>query len=457
MARNTITGQNIIVMKTLPQETKRHDKGLFVRQGSLYCRQTATPPISVFFMTYIRRLSSFKDITAVQWRTLLATTLGWMLDAMDVMLYSFALVAIQKEFALSGTQSGLLTTVMLFSAALGGTLAGYLADRYGRTKVLMGSILTYSLFTAAIATATSFEQLLFWRALVGFGLGAEWSAGTVLVAESWPSQHRGKAMAITQSGWALGYILASLFAAAILPTYGWRPLFALGILPALLTLWIRRAVPEPDVWSPTAARVPLSTLFRPPLGRYVLVSIAMSSLILFAYWGLFTWVPAYLASPIEKGGAGLSVVRSTGWIIPMQLGALAGYLSFGFLADRFGRRPVFVSFLFGAAIVTYLYGNLAQSPGLLLALGPLVGFFGHGYYSAFGAILSELFPSGIRATAQGLCYNAGRVFSALAPAGIGALADRQGIGAALGMTAAFFALGGLLIFGLPETKGRELT
>jgi MFS family permease len=415
-------------------------------------------------MAYIRNLSllgeitpAFAEITPAQWRTLLAAMLGWMLDAMDVMLYSFALVSIQQEFSLSGTQSGLLTTAMLFAAALGGILAGYLADRIGRTRVLMASILIYSLFTAAIATATSFEQLLFWRVLVGIGLGAEWSAGTVLVAESWPARHRGKAIAITQSGWAIGYILASLLAAAILPVYGWRPLFAIGILPALLTLWIRRAVPEPAAWSPAAPRQPLGSLWRPPLRRYVLVSVSMASLILFAYWGLFTWVPAYLASPVDKGGAGLSVVRSTGFIIPMQLGALAGYLCFGFLADRFGRRPVFVGFLLGAAVVTYLYGGLAQSPGLLLALGPLVGFFGHGYYSAFGAILSELFPSGIRATAQGLCYNGGRVVSALAPAGIGFLADRQGIGAALAMTAAFFALGGLLIFGLPETKGRDLT
>jgi MFS family permease len=152
-------------------------------------------------MAYIRNLSLFAEITPVQWRTLLAAMLGWMLDAMDVMLYSFALVAIQQEFALTGTQSGLLTTAMLFAAALGGILAGYLADRVGRTRVLMGSILTYSLFTAAIATASSFEQLLFWRILVGFGLGAEWSAGTVLVAESWPARHRGKAIAITQSGW----------------------------------------------------------------------------------------------------------------------------------------------------------------------------------------------------------------------------------------------------------------
>ncbi len=207
----------------------------------------------------------------MQWRTLLAAMLGWILDAMDVMLYSFALVSIQQEFSLSGAQSGLLTTAMLFSAALGGTLAGYLADRIGRTRVLMGSILTYSLFTAAIATASSFEQLLFWRVLVGFGLGAEWSAGTVLVAESWPSKHRGKAIAITQSGWAIGYILASLLAAAILPTYGWRPLFAVGILPALLTLWIRRAVPEPKVWSASAPRQPIGILFRPPLFRYVVV------------------------------------------------------------------------------------------------------------------------------------------------------------------------------------------
>ncbi len=407
-------------------------------------------------MAYIRNLSLFAEITPVQWRTLLAAMLGWMLDAMDVMLYSFALVAIQQEFALTGTQSGLLTTAMLFAAALGGILAGYLADRVGRTRVLMGSILTYSLFTAAIATASSFEQLLFWRILVGFGLGAEWSAGTVLVAESWPARHRGKAIAITQSGWAIGYILASLLAAAILPAYGWRPLFALGILPALLTLWIRRAVPEPAAWSPALPRQPIRILWRPPLRRYVLVSVSMASLILFAYWGLFTWVPAYLASPVEKGGAGLSVVRSTGFIIPMQLGALAGYLSFGFLADRFGRRPAFVGFLLGAGVVTYLYGGLAQSPGFLLALGPLVGFFGHGYYSAFGAILSELFPSGIRATAQGFCYNGGRVVSALAPAGIGFLADRHGLGAALAMTAGFFALGGLLVFGLPETNGRDL-
>ncbi|MBM3787426.1 MAG: MFS transporter [Acidobacteria bacterium] len=402
----------------------------------------------------------FGEITGTQWRTLLAAMLGWMLDALDVMLYSFALLPMQKEFGLTGAQAGTLTTVTLAAAAAGGTLAGILADRYGRTKVLMGSILTYSLFTALIATAQSFEQLLLWRTLVGLGLGAEWSAGTVLVAETWPAAHRGKAIGITQSGWAIGYLAAAGLAALILPTYGWRPLFAIGALPALLALWIRRSVPEPQVWRDsmkTPLRERFRIIFSPPLGKYAVLAIGMSSFVLFAYWGLFTWVPAYLATPVEKGGAGLSIVRSSAWIAPMQIGALAGYLLFGVLADRFGRRPSFAAFLTGAAIVTVLYGGAARSPQTLLWLGPLVGLFGHGYYSAFGAILSEIFPSTVRATAQGLCYNGGRILSAFAPAVIGAVADRQGLGSALTLTAAFFLIGGVLVFALPETKGRSLS
>lgn len=386
--------------------------------------------------------------------------LGWMLDALDVMLYSFALLPMQKEFGLTGAQSGVLTTVTLAAAAIGGTAAGALADRFGRTKVLMGSILTYSIFTALIATARSYEELLLWRALVGIGLGAEWSAGTVLVAETWPAEHRGKAIGITQSGWAIGYLAAAGLAALILPTYGWRPLFAIGALPALVTLWIRRSVPEPQVWR-ASEKIPLGErlgiIFRPPLLKYTLVAIAMSSLVLFAYWGLFTWVPAYLATPVDKGGAGMSIVRSSAWIAPMQIGALAGYLLFGIFADRVGRRPSFALFLTGAAIVTLIYGGAAGSPQMLLWVGPLVGFFGHGYYSAFGAILSELFPSRVRATAQGLCYNGGRILSAFAPAVIGALADQHGLGSALMLTAGFFLAGGWLVFALPETKGRVLS
>lgn len=380
---------------------------------------------------------------------------------MDVMLYAFALGHIREEFGLSAAGAGALASVTLLSSAIGGIGFGVLADRYGRARMLRVAILTYSLFTALTATANSVAALVLWRTLVGFGLGGEWSAGSVLVAETWPARHRGKAVGIMQSGWAIGYILAATLAAVVIPPFGWRPLFVLGLLPSLLVIYIRRNVPEPARWQPTAAgegRVvdTLARLLRPPLRRRTVVATALATFLMFAYWGLFTWVPAFLASPVEQGGAGMGVVRSSGWIVPMQLGALLGYLSFGFLADRFGRRPVFLAFVLGAALLVPIYGGAARHPMVLLLLGPLIGFFGHGYFSVFGAMLAELYPTAIRATGQGLCYNAGRAVSALAPYTIGAIADARGLGAALGVTSLFFLVAGGLMFGLPETRGAEL-
>jgi MFS family permease len=395
-----------------------------------------------------------------EWKALVAGTAGWALDAMDVMLYAFALVAIRDEFGLSGAGAGALASVTLLASAAGGIGFGVLADRYGRARMLRVAILTYSVFTALTATSQSVAALVLWRTLVGIGLGGEWSAGSVLVAETWPAAHRGKAIGIMQSGWAVGYMMAAGLAALILPTWGWRPLFLLGVFPALLAWWIRKRVPEPEQWKPTTApragRAALAEIFRPPLLGRTLVATGVATLLLFAYWGLFTWVPTFLASPVEQGGAGMGVVRSTGWIIPMQVGALAGYLSFGFLADRFGRRPVFLAFVLGSALLVPIYGGAARDATVLLLLGPLIGFFGHGYFSVFGSMLAELYPTRIRATAQGLCYNSGRAVSALAPSAIGALADLHGLGSALGVTSLFFLAAGLLILRLPETRGREL-
>ncbi len=382
---------------------------------------------------------------------------------MDVMLYAFALTAIQREFGLTAGAAGSLASLTLLTSAFGGALAGYLADRYGRARILIYSILTYSLFTGITASARSFAELALWRALVGFGLGAEWSAGSVLVAETWPPEHRGKAIGLVQSGWAIGYILAALLAAAILPSYGWRPLFVVGTFPALLTLWIRREVHEPAIWLQSGQRghrqvhhVPWQMIARPPLLRRTLLATLLATALLFAYWGLFTWVPTFLSSPVEKGGAGLSLLKSTAWIIPVQIGAFLGYNLFGVMADRFGRRPILLVFVLGAAASVPLYGLAGRNVGILLVLGPLIGFFGHGYFSVFGAMLAELFPSAIRATAQGICYNTGRGISALAPSLIGAISERQGIGAALACTSAFFLLGGVVIFFLPETRGGVL-
>lgn len=403
--------------------------------------------------------SSADPITPAQWKTLIAAGLGWMLDALDVMLYAFALGAIRSEFGLDAAQAGALASVTLLASAAGGILFGFAADRIGRARALIVSILTYSVFTALTATSRSVAELVLWRALVGIGLGGEWSAGSVLVAETWPARHRGKAIGLMQSGWAIGYAAAALLAAAILPVYGWRVLFALGIAPALLTVWIRRSVPEPEIWSASARRPLLDAraLLRPPLRRRVVVSTALATSLLFAYWGLFTWVPSYLAGPKEAGGAGLGIVRSSWWIVAMQAGAFLGYSSFGFLADRFGRRPTLQAFVLGAAVLVPVYGMGARSATALLLLGPLVGFFGHGYFSVFGAMLAELFPSSIRATAQGICYNAGRAVSALAPFTIGALADAYGLGIALAFTSAFFLAGAFLVLLLPETRGEELS
>lgn len=403
-------------------------------------------------------LSWTRTITPLQWKTLAAAQLGWALDAMDVMLYAFALPAIREEFGLSAAAAGGLASATLLASAAGGILFGALADRIGRARALVYSILTYSVFTALTGTAHSVTALVFWRGLVGLGLGGEWAAGSVLVAETWPAEHRGKAIGWMQSGWAIGYAAAALLAAAILPVWGWRVLFVLGLAPALLALWIRARIPEPEIWRNTtpASRGNWRLLLHPPLRGRAVAATSLCTVLLCAYWGLFTWVPAFLAGPRSEGGAGLGIVRSSLWIVLLQAGAFLGYALFGVLSDRIGRRPSVLAFVLIAAVLVPIYGGAARSQTTLLLLGPLVGFFGHGYFSVFGAMLAELFPSSIRGTAQGFCYNAGRAISAVAPWSVGALADRYGTGAALGCTSVLFVAAAALITLLPETRGEAL-
>ena len=406
------------------------------------------------------RLAWLREATPEARRALFAAAAGWMLDAMDVMLYAFALTAIRAEFGLDGARAGLLASVTLVASAVGGIGAGILSDRFGRARVLVFSILAYALFTGATATSRTVAELVFWRALVGLGLGGEWSAGSVLVAETWPAAHRGKAIGLMQSGWSVGYVLAAFLAAAVLPRWGWRPLFLLGILPGLLAFWVQRRVAEPEIWRTRGAKAAggagLGALLKPPLLGRAVAATSLATALLFAYWGLFTWVPAFLAEPAARGGAGLGLVRSTGFVVAMQAGAFLGYTTFGVLADRFGRRPVVLAFVLGAAVAVPAFGLLARSGAALLLLAPVVGYLGHGYFSVFGAMLAELFPSSVRGAAQGFCYNAGRAVSALAPFTIGALADRHGLGSALALTAAFYVAGAFLLRFLPETRGQEL-
>jgi MFS family permease len=399
-----------------------------------------------------------RTITRAQWEVLAAAMLGWMLDAMDFVLYLMALTTLQAEFGFGRGTAGLLATVTLLASALGGLLFGVVADRVGRARTLSITVLWFSFCSLGTATAQDLAQLVLWRAALGLGMGGEWASGAVLVSETWPAAHRGKAIGIMQSGWALGYILAALLAAAVLPTLGWRWLFAAGVLPALLVFWVRRRVREPARWAGPPGGSPLREIFGPALWRRTLAAAALSTAVMFAYWGVFTWLPAFLAAPAGEGGAGLDVRSVTGWVVPTQLGAFAGYLSFGFIADRVGRRRAFVAFMLAAACLVPLYGQLARQPAALLVVGPLLGFFGHGYFSVFGSLLAEQFPTRVRATGQGFTYNAGRALGALAPYCIGALAQVEGVGVglALAATSAFFLLGAVLILFVPDTQGRPL-
>jgi MFS family permease len=402
--------------------------------------------------------ASLRAITKQQWLVLFAAQAGYMLDAMDVLLFVFAVNVIRDQFHLSAAQAGLVSSFTLASSAIGGIGFGILSDRMGRAKSLIWSILIYSVASAGTALSWNLISLLFWRAIVGIGLGAEWSSGAVLVAETWPAEHRAKAVGIMQSGWALGYLLAAGVTAVVLPRWGWKALFLTGLLPAFFALALRNKIGEPEIWRESRNQKKVSPLeiLKGSLLRRTMLASALATSVLFAYWGLFTWIPGFLSASAARGGAGLSIVRTSGFIVPMQAGAFAGYVAFGWLADKIGRRPAFVLYVIGAAVATPIYGATHDERTLLL-LGPVIGFLGTGFFSLFGAMLAELYPTPLRGAGLGFVYNIGRGLSSLAPWVVGFFADRYGIGASLALNSAFFLLGAALIFTLPETKKIALT
>jgi len=411
---------------------------------------------------------TFRDVTPAQWRTLIAAAAGWMFDSMDFLIYVMAIGRLQQYFGFDSATAGLLATITLLTAAAGGLAFGVIADKIGRVRALSLTIIVYSVCSIGAATSQSIVQLAIWRALLGFGMGGEWAAGGVLVSETWPAALRNKATSIVQSAWAIGAILAAGLAGLffdVLPlgNEAWRWLFAVGALPSLLVLWLQRRVEEPELWKANrdAGKLkgnPYKVLFGPELRKRTLLACTLSSLLLFAYWGLFTWLPNLLASPIEKGGAGMTIVKSVAFIVPMQLGAFAGYLSFGPLADKFGRRRTFAAFTITAALVVPVYLRLMSTPSLLFILGPVLGFVGHGYWSMLGPLLSELFPTAVRASGQGLGYNSGRLAGAAAPYVMGVLATIPSVGivAALGLTSVFFVAAAALIYAIPDTSHAPL-
>jgi|SRR5579859_1344379 len=400
-----------------------------------------------------------KDVSQAERKSLIAGGLGWMLDAMDVMLYSLVLAYLIHEFGMSTRTAGLLNSLTLGASAIGGFFFGVLADRIGRTRALMASILVYSLSSAACGLSHSIPQLAAFRFLLGLGMGGEWSCGAALVAETWRAEHRGRALGLMQSAYAIGEAIAAIVVLLVFPQFGWRAVFFVGVLPALLVFWIYRGVPEPELWL-NRAKEKKPAVFRKLLHKEVfrngLLATAMNAFGMFGYWGLFTWIPGYLSLPISKGGRGLSLVVGTTFYLALSPGKWLGYASFGFFADAFGRKKPYFFYLLIAAILVPFYAVI-RSPLVLLLLGPCVAFFGTGFFSGYAAIASELFPGEIRAAAMGLSYNLGRGLSAFAPFAVGAIATRFGFLPGFFLLAGAFLTAALLALLLPETRGRELT
>ncbi|KAA9155273.1 MFS transporter [Amycolatopsis acidicola] len=401
----------------------------------------------------------YRGATRNQWRAFSAAYLGWMLDIMDLMIFSMVIGHIVTDFGTDRGTTGLIASFTLVASAFGGLVFGFLADRIGRTKSMVASVLCYAVGTLLCGFAGGIGTLMLARIVVGLGVGGEWGAGTALVTETWPAKHRGKVVAWVQSAFAVGYALAAVITLLVVPSLGWRWAFFVGVLPAFAALWIRRATQESEVWLNAKTRLSAGQSIKRLFSvnpKAVVVCLAFTAAAMFGYWGLFTWIPNYLASPAAEGGRGMGILSSTTWIIVMQVGAAAGFISFGYVADKLGRRWAFVLYFVAAALCVPVF-TLIGNETLMLVFGAVMALFGTGFYSGFGPTLAELFPTEIRAFAQGFIYNTGRATSAIAPAVVGLLSTRFGVGMALTGTAAFYVLAALIVLlFLPETKGQEL-
>lgn len=393
-------------------------------------------------------------------RALVAAALGWMLDAFDVMLYSMVLSALVPALGMTTGTAGLLGSLTLVASAVGGLFFGVVADRYGRTRALISSILIYSVFTAACGFAQTITQLAVFRVLLGLGMGGEWASGAALVSETWPAEHRGKALGFMQSAWAVGFASAAAVNALVLPRWGWRAVFFVGVLPAFFTIWVQRRVEEPEIWREARRTHPDSRgrfgdIFKGTLLPLTAAVTVMNACTMFAWWGFNLWLPGYLSLSVKSGGIGLSVQVMSAMVFVMQIGMWFGYVTFGFISDAVGRKRSYVVYLVTAAILILAYTATTHAWALLV-LGPIVAFFATGYFSGFGAVTAEIYPTDIRATAQGFTYNIGRLASAVAPFAVGRLAETHGFGPALSLSAAAFLLAAVSWIWIPETRGKAL-
>ncbi len=394
--------------------------------------------------------------------TLVATFGGWALDGMDVMVYSFVIPSLISAWHISKGQAGWLGTAALLISAIGGWLAGLLADRFGRARILQITIVWFAFFTFLSGFTNNFWQLLTTRGLQGLGFGGEWAVGSVLMGETIRARYRGKAVGTVQGGWAVGWGLAAICYTvlfSVLPAAtAWRAMFWIGILPAFLVFYIRRRVPEPEVYAKTRATVEqrheshFLEIFTPTLLRVTLLTSIMAIGVQGGYYAITTWLPSFL-----KTTRGLSVLKTGGYLAVVIIGSFIGYMISAWLADAIGRKRTLILYAVCSFITVAAYTYLPISNDVMLVLGFPLGFFASGCFSPIGAFFTELFPSRVRGSGQGFSYNVGRAIGALFPTLVGYLSATVSLGHAI----AIFAVSAYFVFILatlllPETRGKEL-
>ena len=404
-----------------------------------------------------------KETNDAERKTLIAAFLGYAVDAFDYMVYTFLIPTLLLIWGMTKVQAGYIATGALITSAVGGWAGGVLSDKYGRVRILQVTVLWFSIFTFLSGFTNSFEQLFFTRAMQGLGFGAEWSVGSVLIAEMIQAKHRGKAVGLVQSSWAIGWGASAIAFWAIYsllpPETAWRVLFWSGILPAFLILYIRRNIKDPEVYHATRAKMKAEgdegnflEIFSPKLLSITIRASLLATGMQGAYYAVTTWLPTYL-----KTERHLSVLGTSSYLLVLITGSFIGYLTSAYLSDRLGRRKCFILFAVCAGALVIAYTQIPITDQMMLILGFPLGFFLSGIFSGMGAYLSELYPSRVRGSGQGFSYNFGRAVGSLFPAMVGYLSTTMSLGIAIGyMAGGAYLLVVVSALSLPETQGREL-
>ncbi len=388
----------------------------------------------------------------VRWHVLTAGFVSYGFDAMDFMMLALALPAIMAEWHLSLGQAGLLGTAGMIGVAFSSVIIGWYSDNFGRRRALLSSVILFGCFTAAIALAGNWWQVMALRFMAGLGLGGLWGVVATYIAETWPAKSRGRTVGFVLSSWPVGVIVAAAIAGRVLPRYGWRMLFAFGAAALLAALYVLVFVPESEVWRaqherrhPDTPRVSIADIFSPGLARLTLLGTAAAACVLTGYWGANTWLPTYLVR--ERG---LAPTQMTNFIIALNVGMFAGYQLFGVLADRIGRRSALIVCFLGATVLLPLYAA-TRDPHVLFWLGPALGLF-FAYTGPFGSYFPALYPTRMRSLGAGFCFNVGRGVAAFAPYVLGQLGSSIGLSASIALCAAGFLGAALVMLAMPEAE-----